>query len=577
MVTKGSPSNQPEEPALSRPSAASSDQPSIGSPSLSSARPRRDSAIFGFLLLLLLVIYNSNFRSVVTADSFPARLLPFSLLLNHNLYLDQWVQPLLAQPLGPHGVYFAVQSHGHWMSLYPIITPLVVTPLYVLPAWWISRQSPPLDPNSLIGNTMEKLSASLIAALSGALLFLALRRVASRHVSFGVALIYGLASNTWTISSQALWRHGLTELSFAFLLWALFRLPDSPSAPFWAGLGLAVATANKPLEAILVVAFLLYFFGRRQWKNLLLFLAPLVALGSLVVAYNLHFFARLLGAYPPPKVGAEVVARLPLLARLVALLPGSLASPNRGLLVYTLGAAFAFWGAARLWKEKSLRWNRPIIIALGSLVVAFILYLFVKLVVSSPISGPGAAGGAHLPLLVRRRVGLLGSLISPSHGLFVYTPWAAFAFWGASRLWKEKSPGWSRPLIVALVAVWVVQMAAGTWWGGWCFGPRYPTDLLPFLAWFLVPVWASIRTRPVLRVVFAATVAFALWVQVVGAFYYPAGNWNGSPVDVDQKPQRCWDWSDNQLRRSWRAGPAPPILLSEWKRLLQHRFGVRQP
>ena len=73
------------------------------------------------------------------------------------------------------------------------------------------------------------------------------------------------------------------------------------------------------------------------------------------------------------------------------------------------------------------------------------------------------------------------------------------------------------------------------WWGGWCFGPRYFTDLLPFLAWFLVPVWASIRARPVLRVAFAATVAIALWVQVVGAFYYPAGNWDGSPVDVDAR------------------------------------------
>jgi hypothetical protein len=133
----------------------------------------------GFLLLLLLVVYNSNFRTIHTDDSFPARYLPFSLLLNHNLYLDQWVQPRLAQPLGPGGAYFVHESHGHWMSGYPIMTPVLVTPLYVLPAWWISRQSPPLPPNSLgyalIADTMEKLSASLIAALSGALLFLVLR------------------------------------------------------------------------------------------------------------------------------------------------------------------------------------------------------------------------------------------------------------------------------------------------------------------------------------------------------------------------------------------------------------------
>jgi hypothetical protein len=449
--------------------------------------------LFGFLLLLLFLIYNSNLRTIRWDDSFPARLLPFSLLLDHSLYLDQWIEPLLAKSPGKD-FYYVVKSHGHWMSMYPIITPVVVTPLYVLPAWWLSRQSPPLYPYSfhfaVIVNTMEKLSASLIAAMSGAVLFLAFRKIASRKVSLVVALIYGLASNTWAISSQALWRHGLTELSFAFLLWALFRVPDSTSAPFWAGLALAVAAANKPLEAVLIVPFLLYF-ARGQWKNPLLFLTPLVALGSLVFAYNLYFFARLLGGYPAPTLGAQ--------------------------------------------------------------------------------------GGAHLTFLARLSIGLAGSLISPSRGLLVYTPWAAFAFWGAARLWKEKNFAWSRPLIVALAAIWVVQVGGGDWWGGWCFGPRYLTDLLPFLAWFLIPVWASIRARPVLRVVFAGTVAIALWVQVVGAFYYPAGNWDGQPVNVDREPKRVWDWSDNQLLRSWRAGPAQPVLLKEWEKVLQPRSGVPQP
>jgi hypothetical protein len=447
----------------------------------------------GFLLLLLLVIYNSNFRTIQTDDSFAARFLPFSLLLNHNLYLDQWMQLRLAQPLGPDGAYFAHKSHGHWMSTYPIITPVLVTPLYVLPAWWISRQSPPLPPYSLgfvlIAYTMEKLSASLIAAMSGALLFLAFRKVASRNVSLAVALIYGLASNTWAISSQALWRQGLTELSFTFLLWALFRVPDSASAPFWAGLALALATANKPLEAILIVTFLLYFVARRQWKNGLLFLTPLVALGSLVLAFNLHNFAKLVGAYGTPSLGDV----------------------------------------------------------------------------------------AHFPFWARLGIGLPGSMVSPSRGALVYMPWVAFAFWGAARSWKEKSPGWSRPLIVALAAIHVVQVAMTSFWAGWGFGPRYFTDLLPFFAWFLVPVWASIRARPVLRVAFAATVAIALWVQVVGAFYYPAGNWDGWPVNVELKPQRCWDWSDSQILRSWRAGPAPPLLLNQWERVLQSRSGVPQP
>jgi hypothetical protein len=161
--------------------------------------------------------------------------------------------------------------------------------------------------------------------------------------------------------------------------------------------------------------------------------------------------------------------------------------------------------------------------------------------------------------------------------LLVYTPWTAFAFWGAARLWKEKSFAWSRGLLVALAAVFVVQVSGGDWWGGWCFGPRYQTDLLPFLAWFLIPVWTSMRARAVLRLAFAATLAIALWVQVVGAFYYPAGNWDGSPVSVDVEPQRVWDWSDSQLERSWSVGPASPSLLNRWERLLRPPSAAHQP
>ena len=472
------------EPGRSR--AGSSDRLGGSTSTVAGGGTRRDFVVFGFLLLLLFAIYNANLRTISTDDTLPNRLLPFDLLLDHNLYLDRWIKPLLAEPLGPHGAYFAAKSHGRFISAYPITTPVFVAPLYVLPALWLSRHTPPLYPHStsffVAVITMEKLSASLIAAMSGAVLFLALRKVASRRVSLVVALIYGLASNTWTISSQALWRHGLTELSFAFLLWALLRPPDSRGTAFWAGLALAVASANMPFEAILIIPFLLYF-GRGPWKNLLLFLAPLVALGSLVFAYNLYFFANLLGGYAGQSLGE--------------------------------------------------------------------------------------AGGAHYSLLARLGIGLPGSLISPSRGLLCYMPWTAFSFWGAARLWKEKNPEWSRWLIVALAAIFVVPVMASDWWAGWCFGPRYATDLLPFLAWFLVPVWTSIGARRVLRWAFTATVAIALWVQVVGAFYYPEGYWDGLPVSVDYEPGRAWDWSDTQVMRSWRAGPAPPFLLDQWKMLLE--------
>ena len=131
--------------------------------------------------------------------------------------------------------------------------------------------------------------------------------------------------------------------------------------------------------------------------------------------------------------------------------------------------------------------------------------------------------------------------------------------------------------MVALAARFLIPVVASDWWAGWCFGPRYATDLLPFLAWFLVAAWARIGARGVLRWAFGATVALALWVQVVGAFYYPVGNWDALPVDVDVAPERIWDWSDTQVLRSWRAGPAPPLLLNQWKTLLKSHPGAPHP
>ena len=109
------------------------------------------------------------------------------------------------------------------------------------------------------------------------------------------------------------------------------------------------------------------------------------------------------------------------------------------------------------------------------------------------------------------------------------------------------------------------------WWGGHCFGPRYLTDLLPLLAFFLVPVWPLIKAAPLLRIVFFLSVAAALWVQVVGVYYYPMGKWDSQPLSVDAHPERLWDWADTQLSRSWRKGPAPADVYIVWREFLTWR------
>jgi hypothetical protein len=430
------------------------------------------------LFLLLFVVYNLNFRDIRFDDTAPARVLPFCLLLNHTLYLDGWIEPFVHSKEGTNRTYFLARSDGHWMSAYPIIMPLVITPLYIAPAWLLARQRPPLVMGDIVLmtliDTMEKLAASLIAALSAVILYFALRKILSCNSSLLLTLIYGLAGSVWSISAQGLWRHGFTQLSFALLLWALWSQTEWKWRAFWAGLALAAAAANNPANVALVLPFLVYFALRGR-AEFLRFFAPLAALGSLMLAYDFYFFGRILGGYPNPLPQAAPAAHL----------QSSIAP---------------FWEAAA------------------------------------------------------------GLLISPNRGLLIYMPWTVFALWGAARVWRENSYGWGRYLVVGSLALFGLHSVFGQWWAGWCFGPRYMADLLPFLIFFLAPVWPRVRSVPALRIAATVAVLVAVWIQVIGAFFYPRGWWDGLPTNVDHDTGRLWDWKDTQINRTWRAGPAPPYL-----------------
>ncbi len=456
-------------------------QPIERDPGSLAKRPAARRLHIPLLCLLTLTLYNANFRTIHIDDSVPASVLPFSLVLDHSFYIDRWVAPYLPAARGIYGAYFAVRTKRGLTSRYPVILPVVLTPLYVAPSWWIGHHQPPLHPGDPVTldviNTMEKISASLIAMLSTLVLFLALRKVLSSDGSFLLALLYALASNTWTISSQALWRHGLAELCFTFLLWAL--LSGGEFEPLWVGLALALAIASKPPDFVMAAPFVLYYLFRGL-RRLSLFAAPMLLLGAFTLAYNWRYTGHLLGSY------AQWVA----------------AGPNGSAML----VRNPFW------------------------------------------------------------VGFAGLLVSPSRGLLIYTPWAIFGIWGAIRLWRQNTYPWSRYLIASAVLLFLGYAKAPGWWGGWCFGPRYLTDLMPFLTFFLVPILPRISRSRWLRAAFATAVVLSLAVQVIGAFYYRPrlNSWDETPVNVDLAPQRLWDWRDTQLSRSVAAGPAPPDLYYDW-------------
>lgn len=142
-------------------------------------------------------------------------------------------------------------------------------------------------------------------------------------------------------------------------------------------------------------------------------------------------------------------------------------------------------------------------------------------------------------------------LVSPSRGLFVFTPVFLFSIAGIVLAWRSR---WCFPLAPYLMAALGLHTALiAAVWDGHCFGPRYYADAGPFFTFFLIPAflhWKTMRGAP-RRAVAAAFLLLAAWGVFVhgrGATSTAAQYWNVTPAGVDAKV-RVWDWSDPQFLR----------------------------
>ena len=148
---------------------------------------------------------------------------------------------------------------------------------------------------------------------------------------------------------------------------------------------------------------------------------------------------------------------------------------------------------------------------------------------------------------------MLGTLFSPNRGVFVFSPVFFFAAYGAGLAFKRSAPA-SRNLDLILLAIlvshWLTTSLFEDWGGAWSIGPRYFVDVIPYLAYFLVPFLNSGALKvPAWRITFALAVAVSALVQYRGAVSPYPFMWNGKPRALVEAPERKWDWSDLQFLR----------------------------
>ncbi len=199
------------------------------------------------------------------------------------------------------------------------------------------------------------------------------------------------------------------------------------------------------------------------------------------------------------------------------------------------------------------------------------LWLFGNLVGGAPtrtqywVDELGTAGMFSGSLLA----GLAGLTISPSRGIFIFSPVMIIAILGAVRVWRMRMNErgtergdtllLARYVSMAAIAILLTYSKFIVWWGGHGYGPRYLTDSMPFvgvlLAFGFLPREAlRARSAGSRRTPVAAMVLLicSIGVQAIGAFCWP------SPWTLSGNPPyryRLWNWRDNEIASCLRAGP----------------------
>lgn len=128
--------------------------------------------------------------------------------------------------------------------------------------------------------------------------------------------------------------------------------------------------------------------------------------------------------------------------------------------------------------------------------------------------------------------GLAGLLISPSRGLFVYSPFLLAAIPGIVMTFLSPKWAWARGIALAIPAIILVEAHHFDWWGGWSFGYRHLVDLSPFLVLLTAPVIPFIFRSLRWRLVFLVLLLVSVGIQVLGVTANDIWRWNAPFVYV---------------------------------------------
>ena len=169
---------------------------------------------------------------------------------------------------------------------------------------------------------------------------------------------------------------------------------------------------------------------------------------------------------------------------------------------------------------------------------------------------------------------LAANLVSPGRGLLVYVP--VLLFVGYLLVLYRKQLAWPRLVVLALsvtVAHLAVMSSFGHWWGGFSYGPRFSTGLVPWFVLLAILALHAQRARArtsgqqlgklrnvVEPVLGALLLSASVAINTLGAADRNTVYWNVRPQNIDYHPERNWDWRQPQFLAGFLHPPFPDVV-----------------
>ncbi len=458
--------------------------------------------------------YKTGMNELViqSEDTLPAIFMPVTIIKEGTIYLDSYYDMLLERyphpddkdyekglvpfylreiPLitlecdpNPESPPFGL---AHYISAFPIITPLLALPIYFFPV----VLGVPITWETLI--ILSHVSSAFIIAFSGGFLYLLLEKhffkdgegekegflegqkgpfwkkavLLLEQKPLLLTAIYLFGTINYAHISQALWQHGTVQLFTILALYALYE-----KRHILTGLFFGLMLLSRPTSAIAV---------------------GLLGLLGIFFKYNL--------------------------------------------------ANTSFKQAFADAKRRNARLKegvRYLIKLITGLTPAILFFLWYNSTFYKSIANQGYSNQIFTEWKGRFPEGFLGLWLSPSKGILVYSPILIFSLYGIYQAFKYSKKNFQYLIFSLIVIIHILVLGFWKhWYGGWSFGYRMASDVLPFLVLLLVPSVKSNLFKK-FKTVFYLLFGFSVLVQVYGIVFFD-GVWHAA-YDLGYQ-NTSWLWS----------------------------------